>query len=273
MAYPFNTGPSVGQARVLIHVLALWLLFSASPARADNATDSVGQIGWPAVNLTVPVMPNIIDEQGIMTPPMRLWLDQVARTAQIRIDVRAANFSRRKADLNRNADYCVMGYARLPDREKDVLWLAEVRRDRIVFVARADDPFAGNLDDFLAIASGHVAAPSGVYREELARQGIEFEPIDDQKSLARMVQTGRVRFGMLVTSTLTVPEVRAMDLRIVAYTPPVEFWLACSLQLATSKATALQAGLLDPSAEMLRRSLFNEPAATDHQTGPFANPE
>lgn len=241
--------------------LLLGLLLAADPASAADMDDSFGKDGAPEVTLAVPVIPAIVDGSGRLLPAMRLWFSYLADKAAIHLKIQPANFDRRTADMARSVDHCVLGYARLPSREASARWLSLVRRDRMVFIARQDDPFQGDLPDLLKIASGRVAAPSGVYRETLVERGIDYVAIDDQRSLARMVDAGRVRFGMVIAGTLNAPEVQAMRLRVVAEMPPLEFWFACSPDMPDSLAEPLQRALQTPSSEALRRTaLDNVPA-------------
>lgn len=230
----------------------------AHPGRASDIEDSFGQSGQPEVTLAVPVIPTIVDGSGRLLPAMRLWFSYVADKASIHLRIQPANFDRRTADMARSIDHCVLGYARLPSRETKARWLSLVRRDRMVFIARQDDPFQGALPDLLKIASGQVAAPSGVYRETLAGHGVDYVAVDDQRSLARMVDAGRVRFGMVIAGTLNAPEVQTMRLRIVAEMPPLEFWFACSPDMPDSLAQPLRRALLSPSSEALRRTAMND---------------
>lgn len=245
--------------------LALAAAFlSAVAARGHDVPDSFGSPSLPDVTLAVPMMPTIIDDKGRLVVAMANWLSLVAEKAGVHMKVQGANFDRRTADMARYPDHCVLGYARLPAREANARWLAEVRRDRVVFVARPDDPFKGGLDAFLKLADNDVAAPSGIYREVLAARGVTFLPVDDQRSLARMVQAGRVRFAMMVGGTLNAPEVRAMRLRVVAELPPQQFWFACSPGMSDAIALPLAAALQTEEAEILRRKAMNEPAIPSH---------
>ncbi|MFV3127735.1 hypothetical protein [Niveispirillum sp. KHB5.9] len=232
-------------------------------APADDVADSFGDPTLPGVTLAVPVIPTIVDSKGLLVPAMRAWLGRVAAGANIHLKIQAANFDRRSADMARSADHCVLGYARLPAREDKARWLAPVRRDRMIFVARHDDPFQGGLDAFMKAADGKVAAPSGVYREALAQRGVEYVAIDDQRALARMVEAGRVRFGMLIAGSLNAPEVQAMQLRVVAEMPPQEFWFACSPLMPDSVAVSLTRALRDGHTEALRRLAMAETPAEE----------
>jgi hypothetical protein len=243
--------------------LGCLLLLSAS-VRADHGQDVVGDPQAPGLTLYVPVMPTIVDPTGQLLPQMRKWLAQVAVDANIHIKIQAANYERRLADMERHSSDCVLGYARLPEREATARWLAVVRRDRIVFVARRDDPFAGSLAAFLKLADGNVAAPSGIYRSVLESHGIDYLAVDDQRALARMVDAGRIRFGMLIGGSLDAPEMQALTLHVVAELPPQQFWFACNPAFPEILARRLTLALRSGKAEALRRIAMNE----DHPGGP-----
>lgn len=258
MAAPGRKPYWISAVRRAAGLLLGLVLTIALPVRARDVDDSFGKPEAPQVTLAVPVMPTIVDGSGRLLPAMRLWFSYLAEKAAIHLKIQPANFDRRTADMARSVDHCVLGYARLPSRETKARWLSLVRRDRIVFIARQDDPFQGDLPDLLRIASGRVAAPSGVYRETLVERGIDYVAIDDQRSLARMVDAGRVRFGMVIAGTLNAPEVQAMRLRVVAEMPPLEFWFACSPDMPDSLAEPLQRALQTPSSEALRRTALDE---------------
>lgn len=260
MAKPRRHQPMILSMRMAASLLVAWTLIGTRPGLAHDMPDSFGDPTLPEVTLAVPVMPTIVNDKGRLVPAMSRWLSLVADKAGIHLKVQAANFDRRTADMGRNPDRCVLGYARLPAREAKARWLAEVRRDRIVFVARPDDPFEGGLETFLKAADNNVAAPSGVYREVLSQHGIAYQPIDDQRALARMVQAGRVRFGMVIGGTLDAPEIQAMRLRTVAELPPQQFWFACSPGMPDKVALPLMAALLDREADLLRRTAMGEAA-------------
>lgn len=241
---------------------ALLALVLSLPAAAEEEEESLGDPASPAVILAIPRVPTVLNSKGLLMPGMRDWLSLVARKAGVHIRLQPANYDRRAADMSRHPDHCVLAYVRLPERETGARWLAEIRRDRIVFVARQDDPFQGDLNMFMKAADDNVGAPSGIYRDLLSQHGVAYQPVEDQQSLARMVQAGRVRFGMMITATLDAPEVKAMRLRIVAELPPQQFWFACSPQMPDNLAHPLAAALRTEEAESLRRQAMGEaPAA------------
>lgn len=258
MADPRRRLPvSISFHRVL-GLLIGWIILCATPVKATDMADAFGDPAHTEVTLFVPVMPTILDSKGLLVAPMRRWLAHVATDAAIHLTIQAANYDRRTADMARHPTNCVLGYARLPDRENLARWLAAVRRDRMVFIARRDDPFQGELADFLKIAGGKVAAPSGVYRSVLDARGVAYLAIDDQRALARMVDAGRVRFGMLISGTLDAPDVQSLELRVVAEMPPQEFWFACNPQMPDDVAQRLANALRSEPAEALRRVAMGE---------------
>jgi hypothetical protein len=78
----------------------------------------------------------------------------------------------------------------------------EVKRDRMVFVGRQDDPIGGNLSDFLRLANGKLGAPSGIYRTVLENRSIRHVAVDDQRQLAHMVADGDLRFGLMIGGSI-----------------------------------------------------------------------
>lgn len=219
---------------------------------AQETAEYFGDPTSTKITLAVPIMPTFIDSRARLQPAMANWLAHVADHAAVHLEIQPASFDRRAADLARRPNHCVLGYDRVPSREAGALWLARIGQDRILFVARRNDSFYGDIDALMSILPDQVAAPSGIYRELLALRDIPHVAVDDQRSLARMVAAGRVRFGMLIGATLETPEVKAMGLRVVAEMPPLDFWFACSRNLPAAIADRLTAALKSEKAEKLR---------------------
>lgn len=227
-----------------------------TPVAAKGATQETAEyFGDPKstkVTLAVPIMPTFIDIRARLQPAMANWLSYVADHASVHLEIQPASFDRRVADMTRRPNHCVLGYDRVPSREAGALWLAPIGQDRILFVARRNDGFYGDIEALMSILPDQVAAPSGIYRELLALRDIPHVAVDDQRSLARMVAAGRVRFGMLIGATLETPEVKGMGLRVVAEMPPLDFWFACSRTLPPAIADRLTIALKSEKAEKLR---------------------
>lgn len=224
---------------------------------------SARELGWfgdkdaPVVSLLMSQSPTIIDPQGELQPGFQHWLALLADRGALRIRARATPADPPLEVVLRQTDTCSIGYARLPAREAHVHWLLEMRRDRMVFVAHRNDPFEGNLPAFLKIAGGRLGAPRGIYQTVLEGRGIDHVTIDDQRTLARMVETGQLRFGMLIGSALETPDLRDMAIRVVAELPPQGYWFACSLAMPDAILARLTAALTDPRVDQARREAIN----------------
>lgn len=234
----------------LLSGLLLAFTGGAAPAR---------ELGWfgdkdaPAVTLLMSQSPTIIDPQGELQPGFQHWLGLLADRGGLRIRTRATPTDQPLEVVLRQTDTCSIAYARLPAREAQVHWLLEMRRDRMVFVAQGNDPFQGTLSAFLKIAGGQVAAPRGIYQTVLQGRGIDHVTVDDQRTLARMVDSGQIRFGMLIGSALETPDLRTLDIKVVAELPPQGYWFACSLAMPDTTLARLTSALSDPIADQARR--------------------
>lgn len=243
-------------------ILAAALAFTGTAARAR-------ELGWfgdrdaPTVTLLMSQSPTIIDPQGELQPGFQNWLRLMAERGHLRIRARATPTDQPLEAVLRQADTCSIAYARLPAREAQVHWLMEMRRDRMVFIARGQDPFQGNLPAFLRVVSGKLAAPRGIYQTVLEGRGIDHITVDDQRALARMVETGQVRFGMLIGSALDTPDLKDMDIRVVAELPPQGYWFACSLSMPDATVARLTGALALPEIDRAR-------LAAIHGTPPLA---
>ncbi|OYQ32688.1 hypothetical protein CHU95_18155 [Niveispirillum lacus] len=233
--------------------LALCLVTALNVAGAEQEmAEYFGNPESAKVTLAVPIMPTFIDNRARLQPAMASWLAHVAEQASVYLEIQPSSFDRRAADISRRPNHCVVGYDRVPSREAGALWLTRIGQDRILFVARGNDSFYGDIDALMSILPDQVAAPSGIYRELLALRDIPHVAVDDQRSVARMVAAGRVRFGMLIGATLETPDVKGMGLRIVAETPPLDFWFACSRNLPPDIVDRLTTALKSEEAEKLR---------------------
>ncbi len=250
-----NRKPGLAARRRWLSAACLAICLVTTFAVTGSGQEMAEYFGNPEstkITLAVPIMPTFIDSRARLQPAMANWLAQVADQASVYMEIQPASFDRRVADITRRPNHCVVGYDRVPSREAGVLWLARIGQDRILFVARGNDSFDGDIDALMSILPDQVAAPSGIYRELLALRDIPHVAVDDQRSVALMVAAGRVRFGMLIGDTLQTPDVKAMGLRIVAETPPLDFWFACSRNLPTDIADRLTAALQSEKAEKLR---------------------
>lgn len=230
--------------------------------RAQDTAEYIGDPRFAEITLAVPIMPTYVDMRSRLQPPVARWLAYIAERAAVRLQIQPASFDRRVADMAHKTNHCVLGHDRVPSREAGALWLAPMGQDRILFIARRDDPFNGDIDALMSVLPDHVAAPSGIYRELLALRDIPHVAVDDQRSLARMVEAGRVRFGMLIGATLETAEVRSMALRVVAAMPPLDFWFACSRDLPPALAGRLTNALTSENAQRLRHLAMKPPPTT-----------
>lgn len=233
---------------------------------------SARELGWfgdrdaPVVTLLMSQSPTIIDPQGELQPGFQHWLGLMAERGRLRIRARATPTDQPLEVVLQQTDTCSIGYARLPVREGQVRWLLEMLRDRMVFIARGQDPFQGNLPDFLRIAGGQLGAPRGIYQTVLEGRGIDHVTVDDQRALARMVETGQLRFGMLIGSALDTPDLKDMDIRVVAELPPQGYWFACSLTMPDATVARLTAALALPDVDRARRAAIAGVAAPADRT-------
>lgn len=249
------TGRMPHQFRALL--LAVWLLVTMmGGARADEAV-TYGADGSPPIILMVSISPTILDTHGYPQPVLGRWLAHIADKARVRLLIRPHTGSGPLEDLMREADTCSLGYARLPAREQTVHWLFEVKRDRLVFVTRQADPFVGSLTALLPQISGQLGAPSGLYRTILDNRGIRYVVINDQRQLARMVGSGDPRFGLLIGGSLSTPEIRSLNLRVVAELPEVGTWLACSRTMPEDVRRRLEMVLRTQQARQLHREALS----------------
>lgn len=232
-------------------VLALCLLVMPLTNAPAGETVIYGADESPPVTLMISISPTTLDTHGIPQPALGRWLAYIAEQARVQLLIRPFTGAARLENLMRAPDTCALGYARLPAREDTVHWLFEVKRDRMVFVTRQADPFTGSLTDLLLVASGQLGAPSGVYRTILDNRGIRHTVIDDQRKLARMVNAGNPRFGLLIAGSLATPEIRALNLRVVAELPEQGFWLACSRDMADDVLQRIGTILHSPTAQQL----------------------
>lgn len=237
-------------------VLSLALVCFWTPAKA--AEEEIGPEGMPRITLMVPLTPLLVDQHQALLPPVRRWLAYVAEQSGIGFRMQPGSFDRRLAETTRYPNSCILGMARLPEREKLTNWLSVIRRDRVIFIARGDDPFTGSMANLLREADNQIAAPSGIYRPILDRQGVRYYPIDDQRALARMVALGRIRFGIVLAGTLEAADIQPLGLRAVAEMEPLEYWFTCSRELPPSLSLRLAAVLRGKDAEALRRVALGE---------------
>ncbi|MFV3127736.1 hypothetical protein [Niveispirillum sp. KHB5.9] len=241
-------------ARLPAALIAGGLLMVISTAGAvGTVLETIGPANGPEVALLIANTPTTMDSAGNLRPALRQWIGHIATQGEVHVSVRTVTVDQRQDEALKSPGTCAMSYARLPAREDKVRWLAEVKRDRMVFIARRDDPFQGSLSDFLRITNGKLGAPSGIYRDILENRGIRHTPVDDQLSLARMVEAGEPRFGLLIGGAMHTPEIRAMAVRVVAELPQASFWFACSAAMPDMLSTRLAAVLHTKEAEALRR--------------------
>ncbi|OYQ32686.1 hypothetical protein CHU95_18145 [Niveispirillum lacus] len=224
-----------------------------APSLAAGSIVSYGAADAPEIILMLSMSPNNVDVTGVPHRALGQWLALLADGARVRLTIRPVTDKERLDDLMRNPDTCSLNYARLPVREKNVNWLYKMKRDRIVFVTRANDPFNGRLADLLSVASGQVGAPSGIYRTILDSRGIRHIVVDDHRQLAQMVDAGHPRFGLMLDSSLSAPEIKALKLRVVAELPEVGFWLACSHAMPLDVRLRISTVLYTPAAQRLHR--------------------
>lgn len=228
------------------------MLICALPVAADPPPEEIGPASRPTINLLVPLTQIVTTADGRLLPGLRVWMEHVAHKAGVRMIIQGSSYDRRAADMARHANSCTLGMARRPEREAFAQWLSVIRYDKVAVIARKEDGFTGDLPALLKIADNDIVAPSGIYREILKGHGIRYAAVDDQRSVARMVDSGRIRFGMLLSGVLDMPEVQSMGLKIVGEMAPMPFWFACSRQLPADLATALTAALNSSEAQALR---------------------
>ncbi|OYQ32687.1 hypothetical protein CHU95_18150 [Niveispirillum lacus] len=235
---------------------------------AVGAQEVGPEMGEP-ITVLVPLTPRLLDPQQNVQPAITRWLTHVANRANVRMRLQPAGFERRIADSGRSPHSCILGIARVPERETMVRWLDVIRRDRIVIIAAANDPFSGPLEALMKLADTQIASPTGIYRDILEKQGVRYTIVDDQRALARMVAVGRVRFGIVISGTLDAPEVASLPVRIVGELPFKEYWFTCSRDMSDALATRLVAALNDRTAEHLRQlALDSDPASQLHAGTP-----
>ncbi len=255
---------------LLLPILALSLALVCIWMPAKALDEEIGPEEAPRITLMVPLTPLLVDDHQQLLPPVRRWLAHVADRSGMRMRMQPGSFDRRLAEITRYPDSCILGMARLPEREKLTNWLSVIRRDRVIFIAQSGDPFQGGMADLLREADNRIAAPSGLYRPILEKQGVRYAPVDDQRALARMVALGRIRFGIVLAGTLESPDIRPLGLRTVAEMEPLEYWFTCSRELPASLTLRLAQVLRGTEAEALRRVALGD-AQQPSQEAPFNN--
>ncbi len=242
----------------MVQVLCVGTLMLIGSVRVEaREIATYGSAGDPPVSLMISIAPTTVDASGAPRPALGRWLAHIAEKSHIRMVLRPLTNDQRLEEVMRQPDGCSLGYARLPAREKHVHWLMEVKRDRMVFVGRHDDPFGGNLSDFLRLADGKLGAPSGIYRTVLENRSIRHTAVDDQRQLARMVADGDLRFGLLIGGSMNTPEIRALPLRVVAELPELGFWFACSQTMPQPVVTHIAETLQTPASQQLHREAMS----------------
>lgn len=242
----------------LIRHLSIGILMLIGSVRAGAGEIAVyGAADDPRVSLMISIAPTTVDASGAPRAALGRWLAHIAEKSKIRLTLRPLTNDQRLEEVMRQPDGCSLGYARLPAREKEVHWLMEVKRDRMVFVGRQDDPFGGNLSDFLRVANGKLGAPAGIYRTVLENRSIRHIAVDDQRRLAHMVADGTLRFGLLIGGSMNTPEIRALPLRIVAELPELGFWFACSQAMPKPVVARIAETLKTPASQQLHREALS----------------
>lgn len=248
----------------LLFAQALLAACFALGVSAQEVGPSTGEL----VTVLVPLTPRLLDTRQQAQPAISRWLTHVATRANIRMRLQPAAFDRRIADASRVPNSCILGVARRPERETMMRWMNVIRRDRIVMIAAASDPFKGPLDALMKEAGDQIAAPTGIYRDILEAHAVRYINVDDQRALARMVAVGRIRFGIVIGGTLDAPEVASLPLRIVGELPVQEYWFTCSRDLPEPVAARLIRALNEPTAETLRKLALDEPPMGQTDAGP-----
>lgn len=242
----------------IVQLLSIGMLMLIGSVRVGaNEIAGYGGTGDPPVSVMISIAPTTVDASGSPRPALGRWLAHIAEKSQIRLSLRPLTNDQRLEEVMRRPDGCSLGYARLPAREKEVHWLMEVKRDRMVFVGRQDDPFGGNLSDFLRLANGKLGAPSGIYRTVLENRSIQHIAVDDQRQLAHMVADGDLRFGLLIGGSMNTPEIRTLPLRIVAELPELGFWFACSRAMPKPVVTRIAETLKTRASQQLHREALS----------------
>ncbi len=245
-----------------LHRIVQWLsvsilLLTGSVHAGASEIAAYGTADDPLVSVMISIAPTTVDASGTPRPTLGRWLAHIAEKSQIRLVLRPLTNDQRLEDVMRQPDGCSLGYARLPARERDVHWLMEVKRDRMVFVGRQDDPFGGNLSDFLRLANGKLGAPSGIYRTVLENRSIRHVAVDDQRQLAHMVADGDLRFGLMIGGSMNTPEIRALPLRIVAELPELGFWFACSQAMPSAVLARIEQSLISAASKQLHHEALS----------------
>lgn len=233
------------------------LVLTGSVRSGANEIATYGTADDAPVSMMISIAPTTVDASGTPRPALSRWLAYIAEKAHIRLILRPLTNDQRLEEVMRQPDGCSLGYARLPAREKGVHWLMEVKRDRMVFVGRQDDPFGGTLSDFLRLVDGKLGAPSGAYRNVLENRNIQHIAVDDQRRLAHMVVDGTLRFGLLIGGSMNTPEIKALPLRIVAELPELGFWFACSQTMPPPVVTRIAEALKTPASQQLHREALS----------------
>ena len=228
----------------------------------------VGPATGEPITVLVPLTPRLLDTQRQVQPAIARWLTHVATRANVRMRLQPAGFDRRIANSNRSQNSCILGTARLPERETMVRWIDVIKQDRIVLIAASHDPFKGSLEALMKEADDQIAAPTGLYRDILETHGVRYINVDDQRALARMVAVGRIRFGIVIGGTLEAPEVTSLPLRVVGELPTREYWFTCSRDLPDAVAARLVTAMNGRTAEALRKLALDEPPPGNADTGP-----
>lgn len=243
-------------ARTPLLYLLLFLLLLA--VGRDSGAEEIGPPQGEQITLMVPVTPRMLDPAQNLQPLTERWLSHLATRANLRMRIQPAAFDRRLADVNRNQNSCILGAARLPERENLMRWLAVIRLDQLVLIAAASDPFKGSLEALMREADDRIAAPSGIYRTVLEGYGVRYVSVEDQRALARMVAVGRIRFGIVIRGTLQVPEVAALGLRVVGEMPAQKYWFACSRSFPEAVAQRIIVVMKEEQSETLRKLAMDD---------------
>jgi hypothetical protein len=221
----------------------LLALLTFLPVRAEETTDP---------SITVYVTRSGVGTGGGDEPmlPLQLWLSLLAETSGLTLRYQVLEFPLSYPKAIASRDSCMLGVVRLPEREADLDWIAATLKDRIVLVARQDDPFSGTLEQ--AAAAGRLSAPYGIVAERMRSRRLDFQLARDHPDAVRRVVDGSSRFALTVMSNLAGLTDELRQLRIILSVEPIDLWLACSRRLPADQRDRLRTSLqqLNKSPEM-----------------------
>lgn len=193
-----------------------------------------GALAQAPLRMLVYPVPGLFDvaDDGRIGGPGGALLTKLGRASELRFEAASLPIARAWQSVLAEANSCVLGMTRTPEREARFQWVSPVSRADFIVYGRADSPPA---TPELGALRGRpvVVLRETVTASQLREQGVAAQEVTNTLSALRMLQAGRVDYwySHQLVAEAAASAAGGAPIKALFSTVRIDGYLACNLEV------------------------------------------